>query len=61
MNKDIYKYITNCTLYKREKARTQIHALQMKDIPDRPFDKTGIDLVTDLSISTSGNQHTDYQ
>ena len=57
MNKDICKYITNCTLYKREKERTQIYPLQMKDIQDRPFDKTAIDLVTDLSISTSGNQH----
>ena len=29
----------------------------MTDIPDRPFDKIAIDLVTDLNISTPGNQH----
>ena len=29
----------------------------MTDIPDRPLDKIAIDLVTDLNISTSGNQH----
>ena len=48
LNKDICKYITNCALCKREKARTQINLLQMTDIPDRPFDKIAIDLVTDL-------------
>ena len=57
MNKDIQKYITNCALCKREKARTQLYPLQMTDIPDRPFDKIAIELVTDLNISTSGNQH----
>ena len=29
----------------------------MTDIPDRPFDKIAIDLVSDFNISTSGNQH----
>ena len=29
----------------------------MTDIPDRPFDKIAIDLVSDLNISASGNQH----
>ena len=29
----------------------------MTEIPDRPFDKIAIDLVSDLNISTSGNQH----
>ena len=29
----------------------------MTDIPDRPFDKIAIDLVSDLNISSSGNQH----
>ena len=57
MNKDIYKYINNCALCKREKARTQVYALLMTDIPDKPFDKIAIDLVSDLNISTSGNQH----
>ena len=57
MNKDICKYITNCALCKREKARTQLYPLQMTNIPDIPFDKIAIDLVSDPSISTSGNQH----
>ena len=57
MNKDIHKYITNFVLCKREKARIQVHPLQMTDIPDRPFDKIAIDLVSDLNISASGNQH----
>ena len=56
MNKDIHKYINNCTLYKREKARARVYPLQMTDIPDRPFDKIAIDLVSDLNVSTSGNQ-----
>ena len=30
----------------------------MTDIPYRPFDKIAIHLVTDLNVSTSGNQHT---
>ena len=29
----------------------------MTDIPDRPFDKTAVDLVSDLNVSASGNQH----
>ena len=57
MNKDIHKYITNCALCKREKARTQLCPLQMTDKPDRPFDNIAIDLVSDHNISTSGNQH----
>ena len=57
MNKDICKYITNCALCKREKARTQLYPLQMTDIPGRPFDKITIDQVLDLNVSISGNQH----
>ena len=57
MNKDIHKYITNFALCKRERARTQVYPLQMTDIPDRPFDKIAIDLISDLSVSISGNQH----
>ena len=41
----------------REKARTQVYPLQMTDIPYRPFDKIAIDLVLDLNVSVSGNQH----
>ena len=55
MKKDIHKYIANCTLCKREKAKMQMYPLQMMDIPDWPFDKIAIDLVTDLNVSTSGN------
>ena len=29
----------------------------MTEIPDRPFDKIAIDLVTDCKNSTSGNKH----
>ena len=29
----------------------------MTEIPDRPFDKITIDLVTDCEMSTSGNKH----
>ena len=29
----------------------------MTEIPDRPFDKIAIDLVTDCETSTSGNKH----
>ena len=57
MNKGICKYINNCALCIREKARTQVYLLQMTDIPNRPFDKIAIDLVSDLHVSASGNQH----
>ena len=33
-----------------------MYPLQMIDIPDWPFDKIALDLITDLSISTSRNQ-----
>ena len=33
------------------------YPLQMTKIPDRPFDKIAIDLVTDCETSTSGNKH----
>ena len=55
--KHICKYIKNCGLCKRKKARTQVYSLQITDIPDRPFNKIAIDLVSDLNVSASGNQH----
>ena len=58
MNKDIRKYIANCTLCCREKAKIQHYPLQMMKIPDRPFDKIAIDLITECDTSTSGNKHT---
>ena len=57
MNKDIRKYIANCILCHREKAKVQHYPLQMKEIPDRPFDKIAIDLITECDTSTSGNKH----
>ena len=56
MNKDIRKYIANCILCQREKAKIQHYPLQMREIPDRPFDKIAIDLVTECKTSTSGNK-----
>ena len=57
MNKDIWKCIANCTLCHREKAKIQTYPLQMTEIPNRPFDKIAIDLVTECETSTSGNKH----
>ena len=57
MNKDIRKYIANCTLCRREKAKVQQYPLQMTKIPDRPFNKIAIDLVMECKTSTSGNKH----
>ena len=61
MNKDIRKYIANCVLCQREKAKVQHYPLHMTEIPDRPFDKIATDLVTKCETSTSGNNtHIDY-
>ena len=57
INKDLCKYIANCALCCREKAKIQNYPLQMMEIPDRPFDKIAIDLVTEFETSTSGNKH----
>ena len=57
MNKDIRKYIANCTLCCREKAKVQSYTLQMTEILELPFDKIAIDLVTEWQTSTSGNKH----
>ena len=57
MNKDIRKYIANCILCCRQKAKVQHYPLQMTEIPDRPFDKIAIDLVIECHMSTSGNKH----
>ena len=37
MNKDIRKYIANCTLCHRDKAKVQNYPLQMMEISNRPF------------------------
>ena len=57
MNKDIRKYIANCILCQREKAKVQHYPLQMTEITDRPFDKIAINLVTECETLTSGNKH----
>ena len=57
MNKDIRKYIANCTLCYREQAKVQAYPLQMTDILDRPFDKIAIHLVTECETSSWGNKH----
>ena len=57
MNKDIRNYIANYTLCHREKAEVQTYPLQMTEIPDRPFDKIPIDLITECKTSNSGNKH----
>ena len=57
MNKDIRKYIANCILCQREKAKVQHYPLQMMEIPDRLFNKIAIDLVMECDASTSGNKH----
>ena len=55
MNKDNRKY--KCVLCRWGKAKVQQYPLQMTEIPDRPFNKIAIDLVTDCELSTSGNKH----
>ena len=57
MNKDIRKYIANCTLCHREKAKVQSYPLQMTEVPEWPFGKIAIDLVIECETSTSGNKH----
>ena len=47
MNKDIRKYITECVLCCRAKAKVYAYPLQMTEIPEIPFDKITMDLVTE--------------
>ena len=57
MNKDIRKYIAQCALCHREKAKVQAYPLQMTEIPVHPFDKIAVDLVTECETSSLGNKH----
>ena len=57
MNKDKRKYITQCALCHREKAKVQVYPLQMTEILECPFNKITIDLVTECETSSSGNKH----
>ena len=57
MNKDIRKYTAQCALCHREKAKVQAYPLQMIEIPECPFNKIAMDLVTECETSSSGNKH----
>ena len=41
----------------KNKAKVQAYPLQMTEIPECPFDKIAIDLVTEWETSSSGNKH----
>ena len=57
MNKDIWKYIANCTLCHREKAMVQSYWIQMTEITETHFNKIATDLLTKCITSTLGNKH----
>ena len=40
-----------------KKAKVQTYPLQMTEVPDRPFNKIAIDLVTECKTSNLGNKH----
>ena len=57
MAKDVKDYIQRCLACQQEKAGVQSYPLHMTKIPDRPFDKIAMDLVTDFTESNKGNKH----
>ena len=57
MAKDVKDYIQQCPACRQEKAWVQSYPLHMTEIPDRPFDKITMDLVTDFTESSKGNKH----
>ena len=57
MAKDVKDYIQRCPACQQEKAHVQSYPLHMMEIPDLPFDKIAIDLVTDFTESNKGNRH----
>ena len=57
INKNVRKYIANCTPCHREKAKVPAYPLQMTEILDRPFNKITIDPVTECKTSSSGFKH----
>ena len=57
MNKDIRKYIANCTLCCRKNTKVKAYPIQMTDIPHRLFNKIAIDLVTECKTSNSDKKH----
>ena len=57
MAKDVKDYIQRCPACRQAKARVQSYPLHMMEIPDQPFDKIVMDLVTDFTESNKGNKH----
>ena len=57
MAKDVKDYLQRCPACQQEKARVQSYPLHMTEIPDRPFNKITMDLVTDFTESKKGNKH----
>ena len=57
MAKDVKDYIQQCPTCRQEKAQVQSYPLHMTEIPDRPFNKIAMDLVTDFTESSKGNKH----
>ena len=57
MTKDVKDYIQQCPACQQEKAHIQSYPLHMMEIPDQPFDKIVMDLVTDFTKSNKGNKH----
>ena len=57
MKRDIRKYIANCTLCHREKAKVQSYLLKMTEILEWAFNKIAMDLVIWCETSTPGNKH----
>ena len=55
MAKDVKDYIQRCPACRQEKARVQSYPLHMMEIPDQPFDKIAMDLVTDFTESNKRN------
>ena len=51
MNKYRRKYIAQCALCQREKAKVQAYSLQITEIPKHPFDKITRDFVTECETS----------
>ena len=49
-------YCKLCSFADERKLKFNNIPLQMTEMPDRPFDKIAIDLVTDCKTSTSGNK-----
>ena len=41
----------------QRKSKVQAYPLQMTEIPECPFDKIAVDLVTECETSSSGNKH----